>query len=267
MDGMSLLLEVFGLGGILYALSSIGNSGRITTVVVISLLVGIVLTGAFVYRSLKISDPLMDLHVFKYAKYNLLTFLSSASNIALVGIELVMPLYNQDVRGLSAFESGLTLLLGALVMGACNPFMGHLADRFGVRNLTIGGNLILALGTLPMIFFNHQTSIAVIVLSYAFRCFGMSMIMMPTFSASMNALPESIVVDGNSAGSTLRQIAGSLGTALTMMIVSLCSHGTTHLQALTNGYHAAYITAEIIALISLAASFAVHDEPVEDNAK
>lgn len=264
LDWTSLILELLGIGGILYALSAIGNDGQITMTVTSSLLVGIVLTVAFVHHSLHIKNPLMDLNVFRYPAFNLLTFLSSTTNIALVGIELVMPLYNQDVRGLSAFQSGLTLLLGALVMGIGNPIMGLLADRLGVRKLAIGGNIILALGTVPMIFFDHRTSLLVIILAYALRAVGMSMVMMPTFSASMNALPQAKVVDGNSAGSTIRQIAGSLGTALMMMIVSLCSQGATHLQAMTNGYQAADLAAEVVAIISLIASCLAFDTRSND---
>lgn len=264
-DATSLILEVFGLGLILYALSAIGNSGQLTSSVIVTLIGGIVLTAVFVHQSLHIDHPLMDLTVFSERKFNLLTFLSSTSNIALVGIELVMPLYNQDVRGLSAFQSGLTLMAGAIIMGVCNPIMGRISDKIGIRYLAISGNLVLALGTLPMIFFDQHTSIAFIVGAYSLRCFGMSMVMMPTFSASMNALPASKVVDGNSAGSTLRQIAGSLGTAMMMMVVSLFSHGPSHLQALSNGYHAAYLCAEIVAVVSFLLSFAVKDSEAGNN--
>ena len=37
--------------------------------------------------------------------------------MALVGAEMVLPLYIQNIRGESAFHSGLMLLPGALVMG------------------------------------------------------------------------------------------------------------------------------------------------------
>lgn len=254
-DGLSLFCETLGLGAILFALSTVGNDGKITITILASLVVGIIFCGFFVYRSNHIDNPLVNLKVLKGVRFDLMTLLSSTSNIALVGIELVMPLYNQDVRGLSAFHSGLTLLLGAILMGIMNPLSGWLYDRVGIKKLAIIGNTIVVLGTVPMLFFDHQTSIIVIVLTYAFRCVGIGFSMLSLFTASINTLPQSQAIDGNAVGSTLRQVAGSLGTALMMMVVSLCTRGSNHLMALTNGYHAAYLTATVIAAISLGLSF------------
>lgn len=259
LDGLSLFLETIGLGAILFALSTVGNDGKITTTVIISLIVGLVLCLAFVFRSLRIDSPIANLRVLKNGRFNLMTLLSSTSNIALVGVELVMPLYNQDVRGLSAFHSGLTLLLGAVLMGIINPISGWLYDRIGIRKLAIVGNAIVVLGTIPMLYFNVHTSVAFIVITYAFRCVGIGLSMLSMFTSSMNVLPPKLEVDGNAVGSTLRQVAGSLGTALMMMVVSLSSHGASHVEALTNGYHAAYFTALVIAVISLAISFGLRD--------
>lgn len=264
MDSLSLIFETIGLGAILFALSTIGNNGEITSTVIISLIVGVILCSLFVYRSNHVDNPIANLRVLKNRNYDLMTLLSSTSNIALVGIELVMPLYNQDVRGLSAFHSGLTLLCGAILMGIMNPISGALYDRMGIKRLAIIGNAIVTLGTLPMLFFNQQTSVIVIVLVYAFRSIGIGFSMMSLFTSSMNSLPQNQEIDGNAVGSTLRQVAGSLGTALMMMVVSLCTHGPTHIAALTNGYHAAYLTSLIISVISLALSFALpSDEKVQ----
>lgn len=254
-DAFSLICETLGLGAILFALSTVGNDGQITMTVILSLVSGLILCTLFVYRSNHVDDPLVNLKVLKNARFDLMTLLSSTSNIALVGIELVMPLYNQDVRGLSAFHSGLTLLLGAILMGIMNPLSGCLYDRIGIKKLAIIGNTIVVLGTLPMLFFDQQTSIVVIVLTYAFRCVGIGFSMLSLFTASMNALPKVQEIDGNAVGSTLRQVAGSLGTALMMMVVSLCTRGSSHIVALANGYHAAYLTALIIAVASLGLSF------------
>lgn len=265
MDGLSLCYETIGLGAILFALSTVGNDGKITPTVIVSLVVGIILCTLFVRRSNRVDNPVANLRVLKNRTFDLMTLLSSTSNIALVGIELVMPLYNQDVRGLSAFHSGLTLLLGAILMGIMNPISGTLYDRMGIKRLAIIGNIILVLGTLPMLFFNHETSIIMIVLAYAVRSIGIGFSMMSLFTASMNVLPQEQEIDGNAVGSTLRQVAGSLGTALMMMVVSLCTHGPTHVAALTNGYHAAYLTALIIAIISLALTFALPNDKAEQS--
>ncbi|MGN1279191.1 MAG: DHA2 family efflux MFS transporter permease subunit, partial [Limosilactobacillus sp.] len=260
LDNLSIILESLGLGSILYSLSSLGNTGQVTGIVIFTMLIGVALTTWFVVHSLKIANPMFDMRVFKNSRYNLMTALSSTSNIALVGIELIMPLYNQDVRGLTAFQSGLTLLVGAVLMGVLNPFTGHLYDKIGIRKLAISGNLVLTLGTLPMVFFNAHTPVAHIIAVYAIRSVGMAMTMLPLFSASMNTLSQKLAVDGNSAGSTIRQVAGSLGTAMMMMVVSLCSTGSTSAAALSNGYRAAFIAATLVAFLSFLLSFSLRND-------
>ncbi len=42
--------------------------------------------------------------------------------MAMVGAEMVVPLYIQNIRGESAFHSGLMLLPGALIMGAHDAY-------------------------------------------------------------------------------------------------------------------------------------------------
>ena len=63
--------------------------------------------------------------------------------MAMIGAEMVLPLYIQNIRGESAFHSGLMLLPGALVMGLMMPVTGRIFDKIGARRLAITGMFIL----------------------------------------------------------------------------------------------------------------------------
>ena len=70
--------------------------------------------------------------------------------MALVGTEVVTPLFIQGVRGYGATTSGLLMLPGA-VIGAATGFMaGRLFDRVGVRKLAIPGGLLMVAGAVGM---------------------------------------------------------------------------------------------------------------------
>lgn len=259
LDLASLFSALLGFGSLLYSFSIVGNDGRITSSVLIAFLIGVIVTAMFVKRQSTAANPMIKLGVFKNRTFVITTILSALSNIALVGVELVMPLYLQNVHHVSALTSGLVLLPGAIIMGIMNPIAGSLYDRLGIRKLSLAGYGILLLATLPMAWFSSQTSLIVIILLYALRIFGIALVMMPTFTSGINALDQKLAVDGNAASSTVRQIAGSLGTALLMMTVSLCSTGATHTLALANGYHAAYLFASLMALIGFILSFKLHN--------
>lgn len=258
-DGISFLESIFGFGLILYALSEVGNTGKITLTLVLVFIVGLVIIGLFCYRQLHMAEPLLDIRVFKNFRFDLCTLLSTISNISMVGIELVLPLYLQTTRAESALTSGLVMMPGALVMIICNPVSGDLYDRLGIKKLSLFGFIMLLIGTLPMLLFNTETSLVLISVCYALRMIGISFTMMTTFTAGINEVQTDMTAHANGALSTVRQIGGSLGTALAMLVVTLGASGIAGSKAvkLENGYHLGFILMLIFAIIGFVCSFAL----------
>lgn len=259
-DWLSLVESSLGFAAILYGFSAIGNAGALTLTSGVSLFMGCIILVFFGKRQLNLTQPLVNLRVFKNKMFTLTTGLSALSNIALLGVELVLPLYLQRVQGLSALMSGLVLLPGALLEGLISPISGKLYDRFGIRPISLIGFAIIALGTLPMLFFTAHTSLVIVAGAYAFRIVGVATVMMPTFTAGLNALPENLSVHGNAASSTVRQIAGSLGTAVLMMFVAFGTHqgAASHLATTTQlnqGYWFSFLIAFLMALLGFLLSF------------
>ncbi len=79
--------------------------------------------------------------------------------MAMVGAEMVVPLYIQNIRGESAFHSGLMLLPGALIMGAMMPVTGAIFDKYGAKRLAITGMFILTAATAPFAFLTKTTPV------------------------------------------------------------------------------------------------------------
>ncbi|WEV75132.1 MDR family MFS transporter [Bifidobacterium sp. ESL0800] len=268
-DVISFAESIFGFGLILYALSEVGNTGRITLLLAVLFVVGVIIMTLFCVRQFRLSTPLLDLHVFGNARFNLCTLLSTISNIAMVGVELVLPLYLQTTRGESALTSGLVMMPGALVMVVCNPISGTLYDKLGIKKLSLFGFLMLLLGSVPMLWFSAKTSLWLIGLCYALRMVGISCTMMTTFTAGINLSAARLTAHANAASSTVRQVGGSLGTALAMLVISLAatsqaSAGKAAAQAI--GYNWGFILMVVFALIGLAASFFLPNADTERKA-
>lgn len=259
-DYISIVESSVGFGALLYGLSSIGNAGRIDLISSIFLLIGLVVLIMFGIRQLKIDNPLINLSVFRNYTFSLTTILSALSNIALLGVELVLPMYLQRVHGVSALTSGLILLPGALLEGAVSPIAGKLYDKFGIKWISIIGFGIIAVGTFPMLYFTPQTSLIIVAVSYAIRIVGVATVMMPTFTEGLNALPSKLSVHGNAASSTVRQIAGSLGTAALMTMVAFGTHlgaqeNLSKVSRLNHGYWYSFLIALIMAIVGFILSF------------
>lgn len=189
LDFVSLLLSVVGFGGLLYSFSEIGNTGHLNLSISIIGLIGIAAIAGFVYRQNNLDEPLINTSIFKNHNFNLTTLLSTLSNIAMVGIELVMPLYLQNSRMVSALVAGLVMMPGAILMGIFNPISGGLYDKLGVRKVSIIGFAFILIGSIPMVVFNASSSLAIIIVSYALRMVGVALVMMNTFTDGINSLP------------------------------------------------------------------------------
>lgn len=62
-------------------------------------------------------EPMLNLDVFKSSVFTFSTIISMIAYAGLISSELILPMYLEDVRGSSAFDTGLTLMPGAIVMG------------------------------------------------------------------------------------------------------------------------------------------------------
>lgn len=256
LDIPSLILSTLGFGTLLYGFSNIGSLNWTILIMIIS---GLVLIGIFIYRQLHIVDPLLELRVFLAPSFRKVAVLATISAIALMGPELIVPLYNQNVRGLDAMTSGLTLLVGALLMAVISLVSGKLFDKSGIKKLAYYGFGIASLMTLPMIWFNDQTSPLWIAIVYAIRISALTLVYMPTSVLGLNSLPQKYVVYGSTIIVTIQQLATSLGTALLVAITGWGSkfalaQGKSMKLATAMGYHWAFILTLVITGLCLVLS-------------
>ena len=112
----------------LYGFSEVGNDGWGDPMVLGSIAVGLIFIVIFGYRQLHLKEPFVELRVFKSKIFALSTALGTIANMAMVGVEMILPLYLQIIHGKSALESGLTLLPGALLIAVMSPVTGQVFD-------------------------------------------------------------------------------------------------------------------------------------------
>lgn len=276
LDWLSLAFSTLGFGSLLYGFSSVGHDGWLSNTVLLSLSIGIIVISIFAKRQFSMEKPFLQLRVFGYKEFTIPTLLTSFVMVAMVGVEMIIPIYLQTIHGMSALDSGLILLPGALMMAVMSPITGKAFDRVGAKRLSIAGLFLLTVGTIPFILLARQTPTIYIVFLYAVRMFGISMVMMPTTTAAMNALPDNLIAHGTAVNNTVRQVASSIGTAI---LVSVLSNTTSNhmpktallgqnpllykfqaINATMSGYRAAFIIATIFCFIGFAIAMLMKKE-------
>lgn len=215
LDMPSLMLSILGFGSFLWGFTNVANNGwGNLTMVILPILIGTAVIALFIHRQLQLDVPFLDVRVFKVKQFSITTAAITLSMMAMMGVEMMLPLYLQNVHGLSALDSGLALLPGALMMGLVSPIAGRVYDKVGARRMALVGFSILAIGTIPFTFLTATTPDHFITLLYAIRMFGIAMVMMPLTASAMSALPPHEAAHGTAANNTARQIASAIVVAL-----------------------------------------------------
>jgi len=116
---------------------------------------GLALIGVFAARQLRLQRtdaPLLDLRILLFGTYTKALILMSVAFLAMLGSMILLPLYLQNLRGLSPLQTGLLVMPGGLAMGL-------LGERVSGRDVAIGMVLSLSLG-LGLLFLHFYTAFA-----------------------------------------------------------------------------------------------------------
>ncbi|WP_374717410.1 DHA2 family efflux MFS transporter permease subunit [Neobacillus sp.] len=220
LDVLSLLLSSVGFGGILYGFSSAGNKGWDSPYVYGTIIIGTISLIVFILRQLKQEQPLLNFRIYRYPMFALSSAIAMVVNMAMFSGMLLLPIYVQTIRGITPMDAGLMLLPGALVMAFMSPITGKIFDKIGARPLALTGLTIMTVTTYYFSKLSMDTSYAYLVTLHAIRMFGMSMVMMPVSTNGLNQLPARFYPHGTAMNNTLNQVAGAIGTALLVTIMS-----------------------------------------------
>lgn len=270
LDLLSVVLSTAGFGCTLYGLSDVGSNG-LTPVNAVVTLVGVAAVVAFFVRQLRMETPMLNVRVLKNPRFLVGTVIGMLVQAALLASGVLMPIYLQTYLGYSALTSGLVILPGAVLMGVMGLVVGPLFDRRGPRALALFGLGLLSLSTVGFVFLSPTTSLAWLTVLYTVRMFSLSFVNMPITTWAMNSLDDSVMNHGTSVNNTLRQVAGSLGTAVLISISTAVSSSQAPALGATlagiHGVNAAFFASLVLSLIGLVLAVVfVRNRPGEEAA-
>jgi MFS transporter, DHA2 family, lincomycin resistance protein len=272
LDVLSLALSAIGFGGLIYGLSSIGESasGHAPVAPWIPIVVGVLSLALFVWRQFALvrgSTPLMDLRVFANRSFTVSTIVLVTSFMGLFGTLITLPIFLQTVLELGSLETGLLLLPGGAVMGVLSPIVGRLYDRYGPRPLVTPGAVVVS-GALWLLTTLHVgTPAGMIIVVHTLLSIGLAFMFTPLFTSSLGSLRAELYPHGSAIVSTVQQLAGAAGTALFVTVLSTTSAAAladdgTVIDATAQGVQAAFVWGGIISLVALGLSLLIRRPPL-----
>lgn len=200
-----------GLGCILYVVGEGSSVDWSDFKNVLLLIIGSFSLLLFVINELTCKDPLLDLRILKIWPFSLSIIISSAISVALFGGVFLLPLFLQNLQGMTAIQTGILLFPSAVATGITMPVGGRLFDKFGAKPVVIPGLILLILSTYELSQITLDTSSGTIMVLTVIRGLGMGLAMMPTTTAGMNTVPVQLIGRASALSNVVRQVAGSLG--------------------------------------------------------
>ena len=263
-DILSIVMSTLGFGGLLYGFSVAGVSGWWSVEVLLPIAAGIFIVGLFVRRQFKLVQPILEIRVLKNPYFLMASLIGIIVFVSMVSANNIVPVLMQDMLGFTAFQSGLSLLPGALVMGVISLIAGWLFDRYGIRLLTFTSLILILVTSVMMSFLSTETTFTYITIVYTVRLAGVGLSMMALTTYAMNALDNHMISHGTSLNNTMRQIGGSLFTALFITIMTGVAFNMSGGDPTTAdeivGVNATFITSAVLAVIGLIFAFFLQEQ-------
>lgn len=220
LDWASFLLSTIGFGGLLLGFTNAATSGLTDPQTFVPVIIGVVCIILFITRQTRIEHPLVSMDVMRNRTYAISMIGQCALFASFMGITLIIPLFVQNVCGLSALDAGVVFIPATILAVVFNPVGGILSDKIGAGPVIVGGSLFLTVGAVSMVFVDASTPLWLLTLMQTIRGIGVSTLIGPFISWGMSQLPGPLMNDGSIFFTTLRQCCASFGTAIMMLLIT-----------------------------------------------
>jgi len=182
------------------------------------------LTLFLVYESRR-QDPMLPLGFFRRRPFATANGLYAALYAALAGTLFYVSLYSQNVKGYSAFETGLTWLTMNVPFLAVSVFAGRIQGRFGARPVVLVGTVLGGIGVLAFAPLGTGSPFAASIPAYLAVGLGYGLCVPALSTVAMGAIEVDHAGVASGVLNTSRQVGASVGLALLTAVGTAVADG------------------------------------------
>ena len=208
------VLSIGAVTALVYAIIEAPGTGWTDPLILASFAGAAVLGTAFAYRETHTAAPMLDLSLFRDARFTAGAGAIALTFFAMFGVIFGLTQYLQFVLGKTALEAGalmVTLAIGIPVGARISLKAG---EHVGTNRI-IGGALVgLALVLLSLTRWTPTTDAWLVSATLFVLTICLANVMAPATSAVMGAVPETKAGVGSAMNDLLRQLGGALGVAI-----------------------------------------------------
>jgi EmrB/QacA subfamily drug resistance transporter len=169
------------------------------------------LGAAFFWIASHVSDPTIDLTLYRSRNFTVAVSAAFISFLALTPVNQLIPFYMENVQGLRVSETGLIFITTTLAIAITQPFSGRLADHIGSRPVASAGLLCQGIGLLSLTLIPLNVDPNWLVPELALVGFGVGLFRSPNHRALFGSVPRDKMGQAGGYQHLPRQLGESIG--------------------------------------------------------
>ncbi len=223
-DWTGLGLLVAGLAALQYVLERGEHDEWFSsnTIVILSIVAAITIP-LFLWKMLRDKHPLVDLHVFRFRSFSIGQVIGVITGFGLFGTALILPLFFQTILNLTAFDTGLALLPGALSTAVSMVIIGRILNKVDARLSIAFGMFVFAWSTWWLGSLNTEAGYWQVFWPRLVQGFGLGFLFVPLSTVTLSDIPRGELAGATGVNTLIRQLGGSFGIAI---LTTLLTHQT-----------------------------------------
>ena len=260
-------LVTIGIGSmlVLMGFSLASDMGLNNPLIIAMIVIGCLLCIYFIRRQGTLASPILSFKAVRYREFGLSMIANVLLSMALCLAPFVLAIYLQTVRGFSAFQYGLLLLIPAIFSVGGAPISQKLYTKVSSKALIVCGLIFLSVGNLLLGFSAIDTSIVLFISLLCLRYLGIGIMGMPVTDHGMRALPPGLQDDGSTLVNWAKLMGNSFALSVFTMVYSIVSSDIEgaggEILAMVKGVDEVFVSSAIILLLGLIPAFMLKREP------
>ena len=203
-------------------------SGFITTLVVIGVVGGALL----IWRELTTEHPAIDVRVLRHRQMWVGTVLGVVMGIGLYAMSFTLPVFLQANLRMTAEQTGIVLLPGAIATALSMLVAGRLSNRVDARLLITIGVLIFATAAWQLSRMTGQSGAPDFFWPLINRGVGLGLMFVPLTTITLAELDPRELAQGTGLYNFFRQLGGSFGIAgISTLLIRFTAENRANLVA------------------------------------
>jgi MFS transporter, DHA2 family, multidrug resistance protein len=167
----------------------------------------------FILREWRDPKPFVDLKVFRSRSFAAGCIVGLVAGFGLFGLNLMLPLFFQEVLHFDATQTGLALLPGALATAVSMPLAARAGKFIEPRVSVMIGLAIFALGAWRMGYLDQTAGYWDVFWPRATQGFALGFLFVPLTTSTVAGIPRGELANATGIYTLVRQLGGSLGIA------------------------------------------------------